>query len=200
MENHLGSYLRLGASNKVRLNHLFSSPLLWTHVRNFSWLRASNKMKPNHLFSSSLLWIVLVGCLSKQNLRGWQNAVKWGKIRAISPSPGDTILVSYPKIEHLDNLCGVIRSFENASGLNINCKKSEFLGIAMDDALISYFSGIYGCKKENWPTVYLGLPLMANQKQYPSGIPLLKSWIKDLCHGGILIYQKVVDTLSFKQR
>lgn len=45
-----------------------------------------------------------------------------------------------------------------ASGLNVNHKKSEILGINMEIQKVHDLANKYCCKVGNWPAVYLGLP------------------------------------------
>lgn len=60
---------------------------------------------------------------------------------------------------NIGNLISIVRHFEKASGLDINCQKSEFLGIGIDSRMLSHLGNWINCKSGAWPCTYLGLPL-----------------------------------------
>lgn len=58
----------------------------------------------------------------------------------------DTILFSTHDESSLDNLLNVIKQCEKASGLNVNCHKSEFMGIGIAPHTLSHLAHRFGCK------------------------------------------------------
>ena len=54
-----------------------------------------------------------------------------------------------------------VKTFEGFSGQNINLQKIEIMDINISTEIIEEFASIYGCKKGEWPNMYLGLGRMA---------------------------------------
>lgn len=92
----------------------------------------------------------------------------------------DTILFSTPNETHLDNLFKSIKLFEEDSGLNINCQKSEFMGIGLDKQNLALLADHFGCKSGGWPNIYLGLPLNRKPKSLAFWEPVIEKIEKRL--------------------
>lgn len=72
---------------------------------------------------------------------------------------------------------GVLLAFEAVSGLKVNLAKSRLFSINADH-YIEELADVMGCKVENLPTVYLGLPLGAKKnEQWTCCRVLLHKWL-----------------------
>lgn len=72
----------------------------------------------------------------------------------------DIILFSnLPHVSSIKNMIKIVKTFESFSGQNINLQKVEIVGINVSIKLSKTLPMEYGCKKGEWPNMYLGLPL-----------------------------------------
>ncbi|KAJ3694111.1 hypothetical protein LUZ60_009591 [Juncus effusus] len=63
---------------------------------------------------------------------------------------------------------------EEASGLEVNWSKSEFIPLAVPDHLIPVISSILRCNRQHLPTKYLGLPLSIKKPISIAFLPLVQ--------------------------
>ncbi|KAK3231415.1 hypothetical protein Dsin_003296 [Dipteronia sinensis] len=73
----------------------------------------------------------------------------------------DTILFLKPKIEYVNNIMRLLRCFELAAGLKLNCHKSCLVKINKGGHVEEDWAALFHCKKAHLPITYLGLPLGA---------------------------------------
>lgn len=54
----------------------------------------------------------------------------------------------------------ILLCYEAVSGLKVNFRKRELLGVMVDDDhSLNLYAAIMGCKIGSFPSIYLGLPL-----------------------------------------
>ncbi|KAK8663925.1 hypothetical protein V6N13_083730 [Hibiscus sabdariffa] len=97
----------------------------------------------------------------------------------------DLILFCGDNETQIRNVVRILRGFEVMSGLKVNLSKSKMPAINVDDKLIDYWASLFHCKKENFSTLYLGLPLSnsKNSLQFWNhivGITLIKYVLSNL--------------------
>lgn len=76
----------------------------------------------------------------------------------------DILLLSSPDERKFRNLHLILKSFEQASGLNINLNKSSISGINVSHDELHYLAGIWSCPIQALPSSYLGMPLGGNPR------------------------------------
>lgn len=58
----------------------------------------------------------------------------------------------------------IIHIFESISGLKINWMKSSLASVGVEEGALRHFTQILGCKVDQWPFNYLGIPLGGSTK------------------------------------
>ncbi|KAL4319880.1 hypothetical protein GQ457_18G002580 [Hibiscus cannabinus] len=71
----------------------------------------------------------------------------------------DLIVFCWTSEIEVKDIVRLLREFEVASGLKLNLKKSKLLGINIEDNMIDDWALSIHCKSEQFPSIYLGLPL-----------------------------------------
>lgn len=74
----------------------------------------------------------------------------------------------------------ILQIFECISGFKVNLSKSSIAGIGVEDSLMTSFAGLLGCKVENWPLSYLGMPLGGNPQSLSFRDPVVERVQKKL--------------------
>ncbi|KAJ0577283.1 putative RNA-directed DNA polymerase [Helianthus annuus] len=62
----------------------------------------------------------------------------------------------------------ILRCFQMASGLKVNLFKSKVYGVGVNDEEVEDLANILGCRKGEFPFIYLGLPVGANMNRMAS--------------------------------
>ncbi|KAK3197895.1 hypothetical protein Dsin_021310 [Dipteronia sinensis] len=71
----------------------------------------------------------------------------------------DTILFFKPKVEYVHNIRRLLRCFELAAGMKLNCHKSCLVKVGKGGPVEEDWAALFHCKKAHLPITYLGLPL-----------------------------------------
>lgn len=74
----------------------------------------------------------------------------------------------------------ILRCFETWSGLKHNFHKSSLFWLGERSFLLSFIIHIFGCKEEDFPLKYLGVPLSPNKLKRMDWTPLLESFERKL--------------------
>lgn len=85
----------------------------------------------------------------------------------------DTLVVIRGEPQDVQNLKSILDSFAAATGLKINFNKTTVVPIHMHEDAADQCISILGCKREDFPQVYLGLPLSANKLPIASFMPFI---------------------------
>ena len=80
----------------------------------------------------------------------------------------DTIIFCEPTTELLSYIRVILVLFEAVSRLKVNRGKSSLFSVN-EVPQIQQLVNILGCKVDNLPTIYLGMPLGSNTKQWRYG-------------------------------
>lgn len=86
----------------------------------------------------------------------------------------DTVLFCNNDKEEMMNIKRILRCFQLMSGLKINFSKSSLSGIKIPRQEVVTLAQIMGCKVENFPIKYLGLPLGANPNRISTWEPVIE--------------------------
>lgn len=81
----------------------------------------------------------------------------------------DTIFFLKPEMENLGWLSKIIQLFSSMLGLRVNLEKSSLLGINVDIQRVQAMADAIGCKAEEWPIKYLGIPLGEENERFSLG-------------------------------
>lgn len=130
---------------------------------------------------SPFLFILVVDCLSHLLTQ----AADLGLIKGFSTGSDplhihhlqfadNTILFSLDEDEAIKNLFQIVKTFEEASGLNIILTKSKILGLNIEVERLNSIATVYDCKVGSWPNSYLGLPLNANPNTASFWAPVIE--------------------------
>ena len=71
----------------------------------------------------------------------------------------DTLLILLAKARILFNLKGLLRSFSDSTGLNVNFSKYFLVPINLSEAINAHLAHTFGCAIGLMPFTYLLLPL-----------------------------------------
>ncbi|GMI69299.1 hypothetical protein HRI_000599200 [Hibiscus trionum] len=74
------------------------------------------------------------------------------------------------------NVKRVLRVFELCSGLKLNLRKSRMFGINIQEEDLNSWARKIGCRVDNFPTEYLGLPLGATRNSAHLWDPVIKNF------------------------
>ncbi|XP_026455164.1 uncharacterized protein LOC113356280 [Papaver somniferum] len=127
----------------------------------FSSSKGLRQGDPLSLFLFTIVGEVLSHMLNKAQQIGKISgfSVKNGGIKVNHfPFADDTSVFLDVKHEQVDALLYLLLCFELTSGLKINFSKSCLFGVALNED-IDGFASMLGCKRSNFPSIYLGLPL-----------------------------------------
>lgn len=75
---------------------------------------------------------------------------------------GDVLFLGKWSHGNILKLFQLLNCFHDVSGLIINLHKSSLFGVGVDFAQVQRLATITGCKPENLPFSYLGLPVGSN--------------------------------------
>ncbi|XP_022030251.1 uncharacterized protein LOC110931153 [Helianthus annuus] len=89
----------------------------------------------------------------------------------------DSIFVGDWEENNLKNLKRILRCYYLVSGLKVNPRKSQLLGVGVDEEEVSDLAKVFNCKAGNFPLTYLGLKVGANMNR-------------------IIYWKEVIDTLN----
>ncbi|KAJ0450527.1 putative RNA-directed DNA polymerase [Helianthus annuus] len=128
-------------------------------------MRQGDPLSP---FLFLLVMEALTACLSK--------AEDLGLVKGIDlPNEGpkvshlffadDALIVGDWSRGSIFNVVRILRCFRICSGLSINLVKSSLIGIGISDSEVVSLSSEIGCKAEQFPFKYLGLPVGANMNR-----------------------------------
>lgn len=81
----------------------------------------------------------------------------------------DTIFFLKPEMENLGWLSKIIQLFSSMLGLRVNLEKSSLLGINVDIQRVQAMADAIGCKAEECPIKYLGIPLGEENERFSLG-------------------------------
>ncbi|XP_021991187.1 uncharacterized protein LOC110887939 [Helianthus annuus] len=120
------------------------------------------------LSSARAAVLALTACFSK--------AVDLGLVEGVSlPNNGpilshlffvdDAFVFGEWSRESILNVVRILRCFRICSGLSINLVKSSLIGIGISDSEVVALAADIGCKAEQFPFKYLGLPVGANMNR-----------------------------------
>ncbi|GJR68655.1 RNA-directed DNA polymerase, eukaryota [Tanacetum coccineum] len=112
----------------------------------------------------------------------------------------DAVFIGEWSHNNLKGIMNILRCFSLLSGLSINVKKSQLLGIGISDSIVSEAAKSLGCSIMKTPFKYLGIPVGGNMsliKAWDESIVKLKrrlsKWkLKTLSIGGRLTLLKSV--------
>lgn len=71
----------------------------------------------------------------------------------------DTICFTRDEEQQVSHLKLILQIFEKISDLKVNFLKCWLVGIGVDNGQLIRFAQIMGCRVEQWPLQYLGMPL-----------------------------------------
>ncbi|XP_058212709.1 uncharacterized protein LOC131324659 [Rhododendron vialii] len=86
----------------------------------------------------------------------------------------DTILFCNNDPEEMTNIKRILRCFQLMSSLRINFSKSSLCGMNVPQDVVVVLAQIMGCKVEQLPIKYLGLPLGANPGRIKTWDPVIE--------------------------
>ncbi|XP_022023995.1 uncharacterized protein LOC110924275 [Helianthus annuus] len=72
---------------------------------------------------------------------------------------------------NLKNLNRILRCFDLASGLKVNLNKNNVYGVGVGGQEVADLANILHCRKGEFPSVYLGLPVEANMNRVANWKP-----------------------------
>ncbi|XP_076894529.1 uncharacterized protein LOC143546842 [Bidens hawaiensis] len=73
----------------------------------------------------------------------------------------DVIILGEWSLRNIKNMVMILNCFYLASGLKLNIHKSNLYGVGLEQREVVSFPNIIGCKPDNLPFLYLGLPVGA---------------------------------------
>ena len=112
----------------------------------------------------------------------------------------DTLTLCEANEQYLQNIKRILLSFYSFSGLEVNYDESGIIALGEEDSWAQSIAAKLGCQVVQLPFTYLGVPLGANMRKYPSWRPIidkvqqrLSSW-KATClsKAGRLVFIKAV--------
>ncbi|GKV35410.1 hypothetical protein SLEP1_g43679 [Rubroshorea leprosula] len=92
----------------------------------------------------------------------------------------DTILFGSATKQNVWAMKGIMRSFELVSGLKVNFKKSQLMGIAVNEEWLDKMAWVLCCRKGNFPFKYLGVPIGGSHRKLHFWKPLVDVFSKKL--------------------
>lgn len=113
-------------------------------------------------------------------------------IMALQYADGTAIIAKVDE-ETLISLKIVIRMFTAVSGLSINYEKSVWMPINVVDNELDKIDIILGCKRTNFPIIYLRMPLSLNKPTRDLYLPLLQKFENKLEGWKVNLFLEVVD-------
>lgn len=104
-----------------------------------------------------------------------------------------TAIIAKVDEETLISLKIVLRMFTAVSGLSINYEKSVWMPINVVDNELDKIDIILGCKRTNFPIIYLRMPLSLNKPTRDLYLPLLQKFENKLEGWKVNLFLEVVD-------
>lgn len=92
----------------------------------------------------------------------------------------DVILIGEWSESNMRNISSALRFFYGISGLKINFQKSSILGVGVANAEITRLANLFGCKTENFPFKYLGIPIGGKSNRATMWEPVVNKFNKRL--------------------
>ncbi|KAL9686105.1 hypothetical protein QQ045_023560 [Rhodiola kirilowii] len=92
----------------------------------------------------------------------------------------DTILFCRAEEEEIHTIKHILVTFQAASGLRINYKKSTCIAIGLKEAEVEQFANIIGCQAGKLPMLYLRIPMGVNPGFIKTWEPILERFRKKL--------------------
>ncbi|XP_021996007.1 uncharacterized protein LOC110893197 [Helianthus annuus] len=77
----------------------------------------------------------------------------------------DALIMGEWSRENLQNTARILRVFYMCSGLRINIHKSNLFGVGTDDIEVDNMMEVLGCKRGDFPFVYLGIQVGVNMSR-----------------------------------
>ncbi len=77
----------------------------------------------------------------------------------------DAIFIADWKKDNIVNLLRLLRCYELASGLRVNVSKSRLIGVGVSKEEVRRLASKVGCKEDQLPMTYLGLPVGENMNK-----------------------------------
>jgi hypothetical protein len=159
---------------------------------------------------SPLLFVLAADLLQSTINRAWHDGVldhplsnDFEDFFPIVQYADDTLLILPDEAKKLFILKGLLRSFSNSTGLNVNSNKSCLLPINVSETKLSHLAATFGCKAGNIPFTYLGLRLGTTRPTVQDFTPLLTRMERRLSgfsrflsyQGRLILVNSVLSTL-----
>jgi len=111
----------------------------------------------------------------------------------------DTLLFSSNDKDKFLNLITILKIFQICSGLKVNLGKSDLVGVNLGQEEGTELANLVGCRHEELPIKYLGLPLGGNPKTTSFWNPWWIKFIKELIIGSLIFSLKAEDQCLYSQ-
>ncbi|GKB95524.1 RNA-directed DNA polymerase, eukaryota [Tanacetum coccineum] len=105
----------------------------------------------------------------------------------------DAVFIGEWSHNNLKGIMNILRCFSLLSGLSINVKKSQLLGIGISDSIVSEAAKSLGCSIMKTPFKYLGIPVGGNMS-------LIKAWDESIVKLKMRLSKWKLKTLSIGGR
>lgn len=134
---------------------------------------------------------------------GLYKGIKLGTIKTITSHifyADDALFLGEWSRRNIENLVGVLNCFYLASGLKLNLAKSNLFGVGVPSEDVQVLASLIGFKAENFPIIYLALPVGDNMARVKGWDRLLdkfrkklSNWkVKTLTIGGMSMLLKTI--------
>lgn len=116
----------------------------------------------------------------------------------------DPIFFLKLEVDSIRSISKILHLFCSMSGIHLNWDKSSLLGINMEQQRVKMLADSIGCKHENWPIKYLGIPLWDNPLKISFREPVISRFSKKLAGwkksflskgGRLTLIQSVLDSI-----
>lgn len=159
---------------------------------------------------SPLLFVLAADLLQSIINKAWQEGVlnhplsnEFEDFYPIVQYADDTLLILPADARQLFILKGLLRSFSDSTGLNVNFNKSCLLPINISEEKLNHLSRSFGCKTGTMPFTYLGLPVGTTRPSVQDFTPLVTKLERRLSgvskflsyHGRLLMVNSVLTAL-----
>jgi len=159
---------------------------------------------------SPLLFVLAADLLQSIINKAWHDGIlnhplsnEFEEFFPIVQYADNTLLILPADAKQLFILKGLLRSFSDSIGLNVNFNKSCLLPINVSEAKLSHLAATFGCKTGSMPFTYLGLPLGTTRPTIQDFTPLLTRMERRLSgfssflsyHGKVLLVNSVLSAL-----
>ncbi|MFS7991078.1 putative RNA-directed DNA polymerase [Helianthus anomalus] len=136
-------------------------------------MRQGDPLSP---FLFLLVMEALSACFSKADELGLVEGVRLpnsGPVLSHLLFADDALVIGEWSKANIFNVVRILRCFRICSGLHINLDKSSIIGIGIPDSDLHSMALDIGCKVDQFPLKYLGLPVGANMNRISNWSPVI---------------------------